>query len=243
MTSRVTWLNRIGFLLVWVLVPTGVAFLVARAAADDDAAADVTAPLPPVPIDQRATVSLAETSIVPIVSADGAVVQSSAGWLLEAPAAPDELAYRLLDPPLAVKALIKGGPSGFTCEWAGLGQAGVGGVYAGDSASDLSPEATGVTMRCKIPPDVRVVAGLRGTMVLQMAKPATVQALPVTAVVGTAGQGQVVIVHEDGSTEVRNVELGVSDVFNIQVVSGLAADEIVLRNPTQSDFARSRGEP
>ena len=240
MSSRYTLLSRLGLLVAWVLITAGVSFLVARTVADDAASVDLTAPLPPVPIDQRATVSLSQVSIVPIVSADGSVVQGDSGWVLEAPAPSDELAYRLLDPPVAVKALINGGPSGFTCIWAGLAQARPGAAAAVSSARELAPEAAGVTMRCEIPGDIRVVAGMTGTMVLQMAAPVEVQALPITAVVGTAGQGQVVIVLGDKSTEVRIVELGVSDAFNIQIISGLESDEIVLQNPTQADFVRSR---
>lgn len=128
MTNRIgtaataTWLNRLGILLVWFLITAGVAFLVAHNAAGNATTVDVTAPLPPVAIDQRATVGLAEKSIVPIVSANGSVVKSSDGWLLEAAATSDELAYRLLDPPIAVKALINGGPTGFDCAWAGTGR-------------------------------------------------------------------------------------------------------------------------
>ncbi|MGI8405965.1 MAG: hypothetical protein ACR2OE_14585 [Thermomicrobiales bacterium] len=91
MTNRIgtaataTWLNRLGILLVWFLITAGVAFLVAHNAAGNATTVDVTAPLPPVAIDQRATVGLAEKSIVPIVSANGSVVKSSDGWLLEAP--------------------------------------------------------------------------------------------------------------------------------------------------------------
>lgn len=154
-----------------------------------------------------------------------------------------------------MKALINGGPTGFDCAWAGLGQAGVGGrgaVPIGgasspepgnnsivDSSSKLAPTATGVTMRCTIPADVRVAAGMTGMMVLQMGKPTTTQALPVTAVIGSAGQGQVVVVKTDKSTEVRTVQLGVSDIYNIQITGGLDPSETVLQNPTQSDFARS----
>lgn len=239
MSRRFTWLNRLGMLLIWALVTAGVAFLVANAAANDDPTVDVTAPLPPVSLDQRATASLAEKSIVPIVSADGRVIQSGSDWLLEAPATSDELAYRLLDPPVGVKALIKGGPAGFNCAWAGLGQAGPA-APAANTAREIGPTTTGVTMRCKIPGDVRVVAGMAGTMVLQMAKPVTVQALPVTAVVGSADQGQVIVVHDDQSTEIRSVKLGISDIYNIQIMSGLKPDEAVLRNPTQADFAQSR---
>lgn len=94
-------------------------------------------------------------------------------------------------------------------------------------------------MRCTIPADVRVAAGMTGMMVLQMGKPTTTQAFPVTAVIGSAGQGQVVVVKTDKSTEVRTVQLGVSDIYNIQITGGLDPSETVLQNPTQSDFARS----
>lgn len=243
MTARIGWSARITFIVAWLLATAGVSILVARLAVDGDPARDVTAPLPPVELEQRATVALAETSIVPIVSADGNVVQGDAGWILEAPATSADLAYRLLDPPVGVKALIDGGPAGFACAWVGLGQASVGSAMVVPAASGLGPDAMGVTMRCAIPAEIRVVAGMTGKMVLQMAKPTVVQALPVTAVVGTAGRGQVVIVRGDGSTEIRDVELGIADIFNIQIVSGLAPDESVLRNPTQADFASSRAAP
>ncbi|MER3486018.1 MAG: efflux RND transporter periplasmic adaptor subunit, partial [Chloroflexota bacterium] len=44
-----------------------------------------------------------------------------------------------------------------------------------------------------------------------------------------------IVVHDDGTTEVRDVELGVSDVFNIQILSGLQPGEKVLQTPTQAD--------
>ena len=81
-----------------------------------------------------------------------------------------------------------------------------------------------------------MIAGLRGTMVLQMAKPVTAQALPVSAVVGSSGQGQVIVVHADGTAEVRIVQLGVSDIYNIEVTGGLQPTEKVLQNPVQEDF-------
>lgn len=236
---RSTWLNRLGLLVVWILVTAAVSFLVARNASGDDEA-DVTAPLPPVAISQRATVSLTETTIVPVVSADATVVNVDGAWLLEAPAPTDDLAYRLLDPPVGVKAMINGGPSGFDCAWVGLGQAGATETLS-ESARDLTPTTTGVTMRCQIPDDVRVVAGMSGLMVLQMGEPVTAQSLPVTAVVGTAGEGQVIVVQADGATGVRTVSLGVSDVYNIEITGGLDPSEVVLETPVQADFSEAAG--
>lgn len=275
MTNKATWVNRMVFLLIWVLITAGVSFYVARNAANDNAV-DVTAPLPPVGIGQRATVSLEEKTIVPVVSANGTVMKYNGSWMLEAPATSADVAYRLLNPPVAVRAQIDGGPSGFLCSWIGLGQSGVSGtlpdageneretgatpearsgingfVPLGDEPaqpqkpdstspeSNPAPSAAGVTMRCAIPDDVRVAAGMSGLMVLQMGQPHDAQALPVTAVVGAVDQGQVVIVHDDDSTEVRTVQLGVSDIYNIEITGGLDPDETVLQTPTQADFAQA----
>jgi len=245
MIRRMDWLGSAGRFIIWVLVAASVSYVVAQRVSSNISNVDVTAPLPPIELSQRPTVGLTETSITSVVSANGTVISSDNGWVLEAPATSDELAYRLLDPPLAVKAAINGGPSGFTCAWIGLAQSGgVGGMVFAGSATEL-PEGTNplsVTLRCQIPADVRVVSGMRGIMVLQMAKPQTVRALPVSAVVGSAGQGQVVVVGSNGTTELRTVQLGISDINNIEVTSGLDLSEIVLLNPTQFDLSQAAAE-
>lgn len=239
MNASMKWSDFLSMLIVCGALAAGIAFYVARTTSAEGAAIDVTAPMPPVAQADRQKAALATETILPVVSADASVVQDGDAWLLEAPAPSADLAYRLLDPPVGVKALIDGGPSGFTCDWAGLGQAGFGAAQGVTSSSQLEPNALNVTMRCQIPDDVRVVAGLTGTMVLQMDRPQEVQALPVTAVLGSAGNGQVVVVHDDGSLELRSVELGVSDIYHIEIVSGLQSDEQVLVYPTQSDFSQA----
>jgi hypothetical protein len=169
---------------------------------------------------QRATVSLNSETISSIVSADGRVVKSTNGWVLEAPATAPDVTYRLLTPPIGVKALVEGGPAGFDCVWAGLGQA----------------EDGSVTLRCSIPTTVQVAPGMAGTMVLQMGEPTDATALPIQAVVGSQGQGQVVVV-KDGKTTLRSLTLGISDAYWIEVTGGLQGDEQVLEYPTQADFA------
>ena len=262
MTVPVQWLNRIVLALLWLAVTAGVAFLVARAAGPEDPSADLTAPVPPVAAGQRATVTLTQRTIAPVVSGDGSVVRDDDGdrWLLVAPATSSEIAYDLLDPPVGVKALIDGGPAGFACAWAGLGTATGSDAAAATPASATPVSAArrgflparaggdgsaapsggsasgGVTMRCVIPDDVRVVTGLTGTMVLQMEQPSEAMALPVSAVVGSEGQGQVVVVGDDGTTSVRDVQLGVADTFWIEITGGLDQGEQVLEFPTQYDF-------
>lgn len=248
-----TWLHRIGLTVLWLILTAAVAFLVARAVGDDPGT-DITAPIPPISADERATVTLTARTIAPVVSGEGTVMRVDDRWLLVAPATSADVAYRLLDPPVGVKALIDGGPAGFDCAWAGLGKpdgssaassatpvsAAIRGflpAFAGEGASTApGGSAGGVTMRCVIPDGVRVVTGLTGTMVLQMAKPTEAQALPVSAVVGSEGQGQVVVVRADGTTEVRTVEIGVADTFWVEIEGGLEPAERVLEFPTQFDF-------
>jgi hypothetical protein len=217
-------ISRIVLAIVWVAVTAGIAFLVARNTEPDAPDTDITADLPPIGTGTRSTVSLSAQTIAPLVTLDGTVVKDGERWLLEAPIAAADLAYRLIDPPTEVKALIDGGPAGFDCPWAGTGQA---------------PDG-GVTGRCAIPPEVRVIAGLTGSMVLQLESASTTQtALPVTAVVGSIGQGEVVVVNADGSTSLRTVQLGASDAFWIEITGGLDPSEKVLEFPTQRDFAQA----
>ena len=44
----------------------------------------------------------------------------------------------------------------------------------------------------------------------------------------------------DETTELRPVSLGVSDIYNIEIATGLAADEQVLAYPTQFDFGQAQ---
>lgn len=231
------WINRLLIVLVWLGLTAGVAFLVSRQAVND-ADPGLLAPVPLIADQPRATVTLTDQRVSPVVSGEGSVVWDEAEdrWLLVAPAFPADLAYRLLDPPVGVRALIHGGPSGFDCAWAGLAPAD--GSSAVPSSLALPREQAGVQMRCVIPDDVRVVAGMTGMMVLTLEEPVIAPALPLTAVLGSAERGQVVVVAADGATTVREVELGRSDAFWIEVVSGLEPDETVLEVPTQSDLDR-----
>lgn len=235
-----SWIGRLGTLLVLMLVTAGVAYAVALTAVDDTRSEDVTAPLPPIAQDQRPTVQIADASIVPVVSASATVAVLEDGNYLQAPATSDDLAYQLLDPPVGVKALINGGPSGFDCAWSGLfppdGQSPAQGSAEFQS---IAPGVPGVMMRCRIPDDIRVVGGMNGTMVLQMGQMVTAQSLPVSAVVGNAVQGQVIVIEEDGSAEIRTVQLGIADTFNIEIVSGLDPSEKVLLTPTQYDLTHN----
>ena len=154
------------------------------------------------------------------MTGQGQVVAENGGFLLAAPITPEDQAYKLLEtPPIAVKALIVGGPTGFDCAWAGV-QQGEGGM----------------TMRCQIPADILVVEGLSGTMVAQTQPPVEGLCLPATAVIGAAGQGMVVVVGAEGEYETRTVQLGAADSFWVQITGGLDPAEQVLVFPIQSDL-------
>ncbi len=197
----------------------GIAFYVARNAEADDGPS-ITDPLLEIDAANQTTVTLGEHIIAPVISGDGLVIQAEGAYLIEAPIASDDLAYRLLDPPLGVKALITGGPAGFDCPWVGLG---------------VGPDGA-ATMRCTIPAEVRVAAGLSGTMVLQVGPQVTAQALPLTAVLGESGQGQVVVLNADGTRTVKRVTLGAADALYIEITGGLAPTDTVIEYPTQRDF-------
>lgn len=185
---RLLW-PTIRFLLT-IIAAALVAWLVAiRVLPSESSDAPLT--VPPARIDQRPTVSLAPVRVQPTLQGDGTVVEIEDGsFALQATISPADMAYRLMDDPVGVNALILGGPVGFDCPWIGLVEAG-----------------GGLMMQCAIPDDVRVVSGLQGTMVLQLDTPTEVSALPVTAVLGDTERGQVVVMRDDGTTTIRDVEL------------------------------------
>lgn len=206
--------------LVLVVFTAGIAFLVARHEIDDLKPATDTTVSALVPTRERATSSLTQHAIRPVITGQGQVISEEGRFLLAAPIAPADLAYKLLQtPPVTVKALIVGGPTGFDCAWAGVKQ--------GDG---------GMTMRCQIPADILVVEGLGGTMVAATQAPVEGLSLPATAVIGSAGQGLVVVVGPNGEHEKRAVQLGASDAYWVQVTGGMDPAEQVLTFPIQSDL-------
>lgn len=241
-------LKRLAIVILLVAFTVATSWYVARQVTDSSGSAVAINPAPTAAIRDREVVTLTEQLIAPVVSANAMVVpnEDGDGWVLQATAPSDAIAYKLLDAPIGVKALISGGPSGFECEWIGLGYAG-GGSFGSEigtskAAIGLPENAVNVTMLCAVPADIRAAHGMNGMMVIQTAPPTKAMTLPLTAVNGTAGQGQVVVVKSDGSTEIRTVELGASDTYNIEIVSGLDASEQVLLYPVQQDFTAAYAE-
>lgn len=219
------WTVATSRLLVLIAIPAAVAVLVAYNVEPADPEDDIPLVVPQITANQRQTTMLQEVNVQPVLSGDGTVVELDGddGFALQATISPADQAYRLLQDPVGVKALIVGGPAGFECSWDGLVNT-----------------PSGLMMQCRVPDDIEVVAGLQGTMVLQLDAPSTVMGLPVSAVVGTNQQGEVIVLRADGTTEVRTVELGVSDAFNIEIIDGLDEGETVYLNPVQSEFSAGR---
>lgn len=120
--------------------------------------------------------------------------------------------YRLVDAPAEASVSITGGPAPFTCT----------GVRV-----QVSAEGT-ASVRCAIPTDQVVFAGLPAGMDLALGQVDDALVVPVTAVQGGAGTGTVWVDAGDGAEpEEREVTLGVNDGTVVEVVSGLEEGESI----------------
>ncbi|MFS0911366.1 efflux RND transporter periplasmic adaptor subunit [Microbacterium sp. 179-I 3D2 NHS] len=120
--------------------------------------------------------------------------------------------YRLVDAPTEGTVTIAGGPAPFACT----------GVRV-----QVSAEGT-ASVRCAIPADQTVFAGLPATMDLSLGQVDDALVIPVTAVQGGAGTGNVWVDAGDGSEpEERAVTLGVNDGVMVEVTEGLAEGDSI----------------
>ncbi len=114
--------------------------------------------------------------------------------------------YRLVNAPAEASVSITGGPAPFTCT----------GVRV-----QVTAEGT-ASVRCAIPADQVVFAGLPASVELALGKVDDALVIPMTAVQGGAGSGTVWVDAGDGSEpEEREVTLGINDGTMVEVLSGL----------------------
>lgn len=207
-----------------VLVIVGVSWMTAVRAVDSKMG-ESQLPLNEAPAnrEQRQLVTLQEVVILPTYPVAATVREVDGGFVFEAPITPVEREYQLLDPPAGVRATIHGGPAGFDCGWNGL----------------VEREGR-LVAQCAIPDDVRVIPGLSGIMVLALSEPVETIGLPVSAVFGSTEVGQVIVVDDSGQSEVREVTLGATDGFTVEITDGLQEGESVYLYPVQSDFRDGR---
>lgn len=120
--------------------------------------------------------------------------------------------YRLVNAPTEATVTITGGPAPFACTGVGV---------------QVTAEGT-ANVRCAIPGDQTVFAGLPATMDLALGQVDDALVVPVTAVKGGSGTGSVWIDAADGSEpEERAVKLGVNDGVMVEVTEGLAAGDSI----------------
>jgi multidrug efflux pump subunit AcrA (membrane-fusion protein) len=141
--------------------------------------------------------------------------------------------YRLVTAPTEATVTVSGGPAPFTCTSLTVTTplAGAGTGTTPDDPGTGDPGAgSGTTARCVVPADVTVFPDLVAQLTISAGIAENVLVVPVTAVLGAAESGVVYVVDpETGETEERQVELGLSDGINVEVVDGLAEGELVMQ--------------
>ncbi|WP_460946903.1 efflux RND transporter periplasmic adaptor subunit [Okibacterium endophyticum] len=141
--------------------------------------------------------------------------------------------FRLIEQPLDAQVTVVGGPAAFTCTGLTItsplsgSESGAGQTDPG-SAPDAGG-ASGPVVRCHVPADVRVFAGLTATITLPGGSAENVLVLPATAVKGNSASGSVWVLGAEGQKEERPVTLGLSDGTNVEIVEGVTEDDQVLQ--------------
>ncbi|MFI6574461.1 peptidase M23 [Nocardiopsis sp. NPDC050513] len=165
----------------------------------------------------------------------GAVVATVAPDEFRAVASiPSNDLYRFGDEPRDIELSIDQGPAPAPCEFVSLGpadQSPSGGAEGGEGAEDGAGGGGGgggTELVCRVPADVEAYEGVQGELSVAVDDVSNVLAVPVTALRGSADEGEVVVVAEDGSQETRPVTLGVSDGSMVEVVEGLSVGEQIL---------------
>lgn len=144
-----------------------------------------------------------------------------------------EQQYRLVTRPTEASIAITNGPAPFTCTGLTITTplAGSDGGDAGGASGAGTSQGTGggtsTTVSCAIPDGVTVFPGLAATITIAGGKAENVLVVPTTAVKGSAETGVVGVVLPDGTTEDRDITLGMSDGTNVEVVTGLAEGETI----------------
>lgn len=135
-----------------------------------------------------------------------------------------EQQYRLLNKPTEATVSITGGPAPFTCTGLTISTA-----LAGAGAGDGSATTSGTTVRCAVPAEITVFAGLAAQLTIAGGLAENVLVVPTTAVEGSAQSGMVHVIAADGSIEERPVTLGLNDGINVEVAEGLAEGDMILQ--------------
>ncbi|WP_239134071.1 efflux RND transporter periplasmic adaptor subunit [Rugosimonospora africana] len=163
-------------------------------------------------------------------------------------------AYQISDSLGSVKAQVKGGPGPFACTPLGTIGALPAGVIptqpppaaptggpsggpmplpiltppgADDGSGGQGSDPTGLRLVCTAPAGVRLINGAGATVQVVTAKATNVLVLPVEAVAGQQGKGEVDVVGPDGGRQTTQVVLGLTDGKMVEIKSGLTGEETI----------------
>ena len=95
---------------------------------------------------------------------------------------------------------------------------------------------------CVPPPETRMINGAAATVEVVTASVQNALVAPVEAVAGSQSSGKVEVVSADGTREVRDVVLGITDGEVVEIKSGLTGDE-TLAMPGPNLPAAPQGAP
>ncbi|MEJ5944127.1 efflux RND transporter periplasmic adaptor subunit [Pseudokineococcus basanitobsidens] len=180
-----------------------------------------------------------------VVSVGDVVASVSPGTLSVSAPLTQEQQFRLLEPPSEATVTVPGGPAPFTCTDVSTGvpeggEAGGGDAAAADPFADpfagAASAPTGAEVTCRVPPDATAFAGLSAELELTAGSAEGVLVLPVTAVRGSIGTGDVWLVDPGtGEAAQTQVELGLTDGTQVEIRGGLAEGDSVLEFVPGSD--------
>lgn len=137
--------------------------------------------------------------------------------------------YRLLNQPSEAQVTISGGPAPFACTGLTISTA-LAGAAASDSAPSGGDSTSGTTtVKCAVPAEVKVFAGLTAKMMISGGMSENALIVPVTAVEGLAGSGNIYLVQSDGSKKKTAVTLGLNDGKAVEVTGGVKKGDKVLQ--------------
>lgn len=144
---------------------------------------------------------------------------------------PPEQLYRLIQRPSEATVTVAGGPAPFVCTRLQ--------ILTPLAGEESGAGVAGPTLRCAVPSEVTVFAGLTAEIVVAGGIAENVLLVPTSAVLGRSGTGIVYLVQPDGSTAEAEVGLGINDGTNVEVTSGLAEGDEILQfvpgAPAQQD--------
>lgn len=144
--------------------------------------------------------------------------------------------FQILEIPKTAKITLTGGPESFVCKDLALGTDLVPVTDTPDDSGEMSDgideeppgQSVGVKLRCTAPTDIRLVAGLDGTMSILAGEVKDAVVVPITAIQTVKDSGRVWVIDEaTGEESERELVLGLSQGQLIEVKKGLEPGETV----------------